>query len=72
MGQKFLVINAFLPLGVYRFFMSKCPWIGVVYQTHVLSYKYLVQELEHVKDTQANYFLSENPWVSGWGLTGSR
>ncbi len=31
-----------------------------------------IQELEHVKDTQTNYFLSENPWVSGWGLTGSR
>ncbi len=31
-----------------------------------------IQEQEHVKDTQTNYFLSENPWVSGWGLTGSR
>ncbi len=30
-----------------------------------------IQELEHVKDTQTNYFLSENPQVSGWGLPGS-
>ncbi len=22
-----------------------------------------IQELEHMKDTQTNYFLSENPWV---------
>ncbi len=31
-----------------------------------------IQKLEHMKDTQTNYFLSENPSVSGCGLTGSR
>ncbi len=50
MGQKFFVINAFLPLGVYRFFMSKRPWMGVVYQTML-----------KIKKIKQDYFLSENP-----------
>ncbi len=31
-----------------------------------------IQELENVKNTQTYYFMSENPWVSGWGLIRSR
>ncbi len=68
--RKFLVINAFLPLGVYRYFDVKMPLDGCSIPNTCAFMQ--IQKLEHVKDTQTNYFLSENPWVSGWGLTGSR
>ncbi len=39
--------------------------MGVVYQTHVLSYKYPVEELEHVKDTDKLFPLRKSlgEWV---------
>ncbi len=70
MGQKFLVINAFLSLGLYRFLYVKMPLDGCSIPNTCAFIQIL--ELKHVKDTETNYFLSENPWVRGWGLTGSR
>ncbi len=70
MGQTFLVINAFLSLCVYRFLWFKMPLDGCCIPNTCTFIQ--IQELEHVKDTQTNYFLSENPWVIEWGLTGSR
>ncbi len=53
---------------------KNAPWLPVF--SHICqpsnTCAFIQIQLEHVKDTQTNYFLSENPWVSGWGLTGSR
>ncbi len=40
--------------------------MGAVYQTHMLSYKYLVQEQELVKDTHTHISCQKIPgWVGG-------
>ncbi len=60
----------FCPWVVYIDFYVKMPLDGCSIPNTCAFIQ--IHELQDVKDTQTNYFLSENPWVSGWGLTGSR
>ncbi len=71
MGQKFIVKMLLDGCSI----PNNAPWLPVfshICQSSNTCAFIQIQELEHVKDTRINYFLSENPWVSGWGLTGSR
>ncbi len=69
-GSKVPYHKCILSVGVYRFLSVKMPLDGCSIPNTCAFIQ--IQELEHEKDTQTNYFLSENPWVRGWGLTGSR
>ncbi len=59
MGQKFLVINTFLSLGVYIFLSVKMPLDGCSIPNTCAFIQ--IQELEHVKDTQTNYSCQKIP-----------
>ncbi len=84
-GTKFRCHKCISALGGIDFYVkmliygcsipNNAPWLPVfshICQPSNTCAFVQILELEHVKDTPTNYFLSENSCVSGWGLTGSR
>ncbi len=77
-GSKVPCHNCISTLGCIDFYVkmlldgcsipNNAPWLPVF--SHICqpsnTYAFIqIQELEHAKNTQTNYFLSENPWSGG-------